>query len=167
MAEKNNTKEVKKKSTKRPSPTFDSDCIYAWRTIPVSKAFVDRLLQRLLLWIDENPKAKFITDFYTKEGLKKDNYYTLVNRYPDLKDAHELVMRKLGERLLSKAIDKEVHWPAAHFMLHNFGQEFDDANKYHARLKQEETKQEPTQFIVQIPDFPSSDKVPKKLKKDE
>lgn len=142
----------KKLRAKRAAPITDPDCVYSWRTIPVSLAMVEKIAEELLEWPAKNPQAKTITEFYLSKGLKKETYNRLVNRHEVLRDAHEITMLRLGERLWGKAVDNQASWKPIHFMLHSYAPEFREADKYHASLK--EANNEPSKIIiVEVPEL--------------
>lgn len=130
----------KKPVTKRARPNVDPDCIYSYRMIPISPAMVNKMIDELVDWPLLNPKAKTITEYYLSKGLRHDSYYRLLAKYPLLKESHEVAMRRLGERLWGRAVDKEADWSAIRHRLHSYAPEFDEDNKYHARLKAEAEK---------------------------
>ena len=51
-------------------------------------------------------------------------------------------MQTLGERLWGKAVDKQADWKAVHFMLHTYGDEYKDSDKYHNDMKKEQAEAE-------------------------
>lgn len=141
MKKTNNISTKDKKTTKRASPITDPDCIYSWRTIPVSEAMVEKIAEELLEWPAKNPEAKTITEFYLSKGLTRSTYNRLVNRHEVLGEAHEITMRRLGERLWGRAVDNQAQWKPVHFMLHNYAQEFKESDAYHTDIKIQEERQ--------------------------
>ena len=131
----NQHKIAKDKRPKRAAPTVDPDCLYSYRMIPISQAFVDQMTEELIDWPSKNPNAKSISQYYRKKGLGSRTYNRLLNRHPLLKEIHEEVMIELGERLWESAVDNKANWTAVRFRLQNYGGEFDEANKYHAALQ--------------------------------
>lgn len=115
----------------------DQECVYAWRAIPVSKAMVNAMCDELPGWPLKNPTAKTIREFYLSKGISRTTFRELRERHPRLKEAYDIAMGRIGERLWGRAVDKDAEWNAVKWMLHNYDQEFDEANKYHARLKAE------------------------------
>lgn len=161
-AQKNKHSTNKTIKTKRASPITDPDCIYSYRTIPVSFAMVERMAEELMEWPAKNPTAKTITEFYLSKGLTQQTYNRLVIKYDFLKEAHETTMRRLGERLWGRAVDNEANWKPVQFMLHNYAPEFKEANEYHYELnkKTEGSKYQPI-TVIMTP-IPNSDLVPEK-----
>lgn len=159
---KKNTKQTntdKRIKTKRKSPDSDPNCVYAFKTIPVSEAMVEKIAEELLKFPAENPDAKTITEFIISKGLNKSTYYSLVNRHAVLKDAHEITMLRLGERLWGKAVDGSAQWKPVHFMLHSYGPDFAAADLHHAGLRKTEESQ-PQQITVIMDRIPETGTVP-------
>jgi hypothetical protein len=154
-------KKSKMQSKKETQTHGDSEHVYSWRSIPVSRQHVDRIIEELREWPALHPEAKFIGDFYRSRDLSKATYGKLIDRYPDLKELHTEVMSILGERLLGKAIENKGNWNATKWCLHNYGEEFRENNTYHAKLANEESQNNgPT--IVVIEKMPETDIVKRK-----
>lgn len=136
-------------TSKRGSPSIDTDCIYSYRMIPISAARVDKMIDDLREWPSLNPEAKTITAFYSSIGLTHSNYYRLLAKYPELKEAHDTAMRLIGERLWSNAVDRKADWAAVKHRLHAYGDEFKKDDEHHARLKAVERNDESTNGKVQ------------------
>lgn len=154
----------KKIKAKRASPITDPDCIYSYRTIPVSLAMVERMAEELMEWPAKNPTAKTITEFYLSKGLTQQTYNRLVNKYDFLKDAHEITMRRLGERLWGRAVDNDAAWKPVHFMLHNYAPEFKEATEYQHNLNKKTEGSHYQPFNVIIQETPNCNLVPEKRK---
>lgn len=163
-SQKNQHNTHKKIKTKRASPNTDPDCIYSYRTIPVSLAMVEKMAEELMEWPAKNPTAKTITEFYLSKGLTQQTYNRLVNKYDFLKDAHEITLRRLGERLWGRAVDNEAAWKPIQFMLHNYAPEFKEATEYHHKMnKKTEGNQYQPINVIMAP-IPDSGLVPEKNK---
>lgn len=140
-----------KKSRIRPKSDVAKEIkemVYAFKEIPISEAFINRMIEDLKKWPDDNPEEKFLTKFYLGKGLSRDSYDNLLSRHPELKETHKMTMQLLGERLLSKAIDKKTDWPATRWCIHNYSQDFRDNNSYHAALSNQEHENKGPAIVV-------------------
>ena len=130
-----------KKSRIRPKSDVikkNDAMVYSFKEIPISEAFINRMIEDLKKWPDEHPEEKFLTKFYLGKGLSRDAYDNLLSRHSELKQTHKETMQLLGERLLSRAIDKKSDWNATRWCIHNYSQDFRDNNSYHAALANQE-----------------------------
>ena len=131
-----------KKKKYSPAPLPPSDFIFAKGQIPVNETFINRMIEELPEWPLKNPQAKTMIEYYLSKGLSEVRYYQLLDRNPKLKEAHQIAMSIIGNRLFSRAIDRDADWGPIKWALHNYTQLFDDNNKYHARVRAEAEKHE-------------------------
>lgn len=136
MKEKTINHSNKKKIVAKPR-TMDVDpkMDYSFRTIPVSKAMVNRLIEELKEW-PFNPANvhKTITQFYIRNGFKRRTYYDLLNKYPDLKDMHEQTMLQMGEDLWFRSVEKKFDWSPVKHRLYRYSPEFQEDSEYNAAI---------------------------------
>lgn len=163
MKEKSQSNTNRKAKSKRASPIGAEDCLFSFRTIPITEAMVEKWAHDLKQWIIDNPNAKTLTQFFLAKGLRQETYNRLVKKFDVLAEAHENAKRELGERLWGRAVDRQAEWKPVHFMLHNYAPEFDEANKYHNILK-ESIASATGMKLVEYEKFPDSDLVPKRKK---
>jgi len=134
-------KPITQKKSRKKTVTLsqlDPDCIYAFKTIPVSQALIEKWIERLEAFPKDYPEDIFITRFYKNQGVQRHQYYRLLDRHPDLKEVHGEVMRELGERMYHQAVYKQADWKPIHFMLHSYSDTFKESYKFHASLATEE-----------------------------
>lgn len=125
---------------KRKTPEEKQDIALAFKSIPISKAMVEQMVEELPDWPKKNPDNKTITEYYLSKGLVHSTYYNLLNKYPELKEAHQIALRRIGERLWGNAVDRKSDWAATRWNLHNYAQEFKDNNAYLAALAKQENE---------------------------
>ena len=154
----------RKEKSKNSTPVAGDELIYAFDNIPVTPSIVEKWAEELEKWAKVNTAEKTITQWIRLKGISRSNFYSLVKKHKCLALAHENVMREIGERLWSKAVDRQADWKATHFMLHNYAPEFDESNKYHNMLKEAISAVQGLK-VVELEKFADSDLVPKKDKK--
>ena len=125
---------VTKGSRKAKSTHFDSTHIFSYRGFPISKAQVDSMTQELHTYCEDNPTSYSISDFYHKRGVSRASYYVLLGKYSGLKEAHEICMEKLGDKLWARSIEKKLDWNAVKSRMHRYNPDFLEDQKIQARI---------------------------------
>lgn len=118
----------------------DPKSTFAWRAIPVSDAMVNRYVEELYLWVENNPNEKFITKFYMSKGLARQTYFDLIERHDHLREAHNSAMRLMGERMVGNSIDFKANWAPVAKLMHMYAPEFKAVDEHHAKLRIEENQ---------------------------
>lgn len=120
---------------KRAKPdSHDSDMVYSFRSIPISKGMIDRMVQELPEWPQNNNSENTIEEFYISRGLSESSYYRLLRKCPDLKEAHDIACSRLARRVWNRALEKKYDWNAAKFLLSNYSESYRQSAQYHADL---------------------------------
>jgi len=163
MTSKDQNTTKRKIKPKRKSPEEKQDLALAFKAIPVSKSMVEQMIEELPDWPKRNPENKTITEYYLSKGLVNSTYYNLLNKYPALKEAHQIALRRIGERLWGNAVDRKADWASTKWNLHNYAEEFKENNAYHARLANEESDKNGPAFVV-IEKMPETSVVKSKRK---
>ncbi len=127
------TSKIKKKRASRESQFATNEYFYSWRDMPLSPAFIERMTEELYDWPENNPEAKSITKFYKDKNISPDTWYRLLAKYPKLKEAKEIALHTIGERLWGNAVDKKADWKAVHWRLYKHGREFEEDYEYHKK----------------------------------
>lgn len=150
--------ETPKSITKRKCPEkvrtqgADPEMLYSFKTIPVSKAMVNRLIKELDELPSKVPPVKTITQFYINNGFRRRTYYDLLAKYPELREAHDQAIHYLGERLWERAVDKQVDWAPVKHRLWRYSPEFKEDYEFHAsiasQIKNAESGDGKVQYIV-------------------
>lgn len=123
---------------------------------------ITKLIDSMNVWFDDHPEAKEIQEFYNAHFIPSRTYYGLLERWPDLREAHERTMERLGGRLWSRCVDFKANWNPVKFMLHRYSPDYAQAKEHDAMLAAKaKENQEHTgpQFIV-LEKFPDSPMVP-------
>lgn len=145
-ANKTVSKELKKAPSK--AANYDSnDYFFSWRDMPISEARINKIAEELIEWPNLNPDAKSITKFYMDKKISPGTWYKWVDKHPALREAENIALHIIGERLWGKAVEKQYDWKAVHWRLHRHGKEFREDYEYHKKISGEE---EPTgtKYIV-------------------
>jgi hypothetical protein len=83
-------------STKRTS-LWDQEPL-SWRQIPVNEAFIEGLAQRLETFATSELQFYTIQKFLVKERIPEGTYYSWIQTYPILAEAHEFALMAIGAR---------------------------------------------------------------------
>lgn len=131
MKKADNTKSNKKapKVDVEPVETF-----YTWEDMPVLKLFIDQMIEQLPDWPDKNPHVRHMEEFYFPRKIKDATWDRMLVKYPKLKEAQQIALIKMGNRLCTRSDEKEILWTSVHYRLHTHGKKFKDMGKYHKEL---------------------------------
>lgn len=127
-------------------------CLYSWRQIPISQALIDKMIEELPEWPDQeqNYKKKHISDFYHSYQISRATYYDLLAMHPRLKAGHEIAMQKLGERLWDRCTEKELDWKPVYHRLWKYGTELKEDYQYHQDSAKEQIETGPQWKFIQM-----------------
>ena len=163
------TKKVKAKSLRPIAPSeskqpwWDIECRHSYQKKSINLAWVERLAERLDKWLEDEPDALYIAQFYRKEGLTKDSYDNLVNGHDFLKRTHSETMRELGDRMWAKCVMNKANLAAVRLRLPRYAPENLKDEEILAKVKEEG---EGTGVInIVLPPTPDSKEVKPKVKK--
>ena len=154
VKKKLSTKETE--TTKRDAIDMDRNCEFSMRKIPVTQGRIERIKDKLRVWLDENPEAKSISKFYYEQDLSKATYYRLLERDPELAEIHEMVMRKMGDKLWENSVDCRANWNAVKFKIHQFAEEYKQAREYEAQLAKKEDAVDKGPVFIVMDKFPET-----------
>lgn len=153
---------IETETNKRDIVDLDPNCEFCLKKIPIHPARIERIKDALSVWLDQNPKSKTISEFYHAQQISMKTYYRLLQRDAELKDIHDITLRRMGNKLWGDSVDLKTNWNAVKFMIHHYGPEFKEAREFEAQLtKKDDHAQQGPQFIV-IKDFESSELVPER-----
>jgi Holliday junction resolvase RusA-like endonuclease len=134
MSEANKHTTVKKiKPSKKPS-RVDPAMQFSFRTRPVSQALIDHMIEELPMWPFKNPKRNSILEFHLSYGISRAGFRGLLDKYPALKEAHEVALLRLADKLWDGAITKVYDWAPVKFRMRKYDKEFEEDLKFHASL---------------------------------
>lgn len=157
-----NPNTIETETTKSDKINLDPNCEFCLKKMPISLGRIERIKDSLRTWLDNNPEAKVISDFYYAMDISMKTYYRLLERDPELKELHDMTMRRLGNKLWGRSVDNKANWNAVKFMLHSYAPEFKEAREYEAALSKKDDSTDKGPQIVVIEKFPNSDLVPVK-----
>lgn len=126
---------------------------------------IEKMIEKLSTFVEDHPEAKEIQEFYNAHHIPRSTYYGLLERWPELKEAHKMVMHKLGGRLWGRCVDFKANWNAVKFMIQSYAPEYAQAKEYDAMLAakaRESANASDGPQIVVIEKFANSDIVPEK-----
>lgn len=138
--------------SERPSRVNpDPSATFAWRQVPIDMAIINKMAEELPSWPLLNPDAYFLSEFYVAHGIAKRTFYDLVQRHEHLRDAHQIAMQRLGERMVSKALDNKANVTMAKHIMHMYSDDFNRADIHHSSLRKEELKESGLQVVHLYP----------------
>ena len=147
----------KTKSRKGVSIGYDKEARWAYRQVPLPRAIVERLIEELQQF-SHRTDVKHMSEFYFGKGMASRTYYDLLEKHPDLKEAHNDAKKRLGVSLWGRSCDFKHNWTAVKFLIHEYGDEFAKAKA----MEKEQSANQQGIVVVQIPEI-----ITKKKKKNE
>lgn len=74
----------------------------------VNKSTIQQFINRMIDW-SMQPKSIALERFYTNEGMNKKTYYRLKQMYPELNEAHEFVLERIGINRETICDERNLH----------------------------------------------------------
>lgn len=123
---------------------------------PVSEGFIQRVAERMIEWA-KKPDSFRITQFYNEEGIPNTYIYRWMEKYPNLKLAHEYAFSMIADRREIGALKKELDGPT----MREMQAIWDPAYKAHLEWKSKLSKQEDQvgNIRVVIEKFPTREEI--------
>ena len=112
----------------------DPDMLFDFKQFPISEGRVNQIIDALETWLDKNPEAKSICEFYHEQKMPRSTYEKLCKRHSRLGELHDHTMDRLGHRLWSRSVDFKANWNPVKFMLHAYSPEYAAAKEFDAML---------------------------------
>lgn len=72
--------------------------IFTLRSKPVSEAYLQQVASKLIDWSTNDDEAFKIGQFYLKAGIARSDFYRWIQKYPYMKQAHEVALEAIGNR---------------------------------------------------------------------
>jgi hypothetical protein len=142
-----------KVSTSREHQEAKEGTLYSWKSIPISKAKIEKVKEAVRGYLTKYPKATSLSQVYRDEHIDRRTYYSLLKRDPELQELHEETERMIGERLYQQSVYAEANWTPVSWYIHKYGKEFAEVKEYNAALKAQENKNEMKEFpVIGIPE---------------
>lgn len=138
---KNFNPTTKKLKRSKNHTASNPDILSSWRQIPLGDTIVEKWTEDLRNFPKEYPDATSLTQFMNLKEIYRQQYYSLVKKYPSFKLAHEHTKYTLGERLWHNAVNRKYDWKAVHFRLHDYDDEFKALDRYHVDLAKEKNEE--------------------------
>ncbi len=143
-------RESKKRMVKRDR----EELVYGFVDCPIPKAVINKWIQDLKNYPNEDPPHKSMMRFVHNRGYSEGDFYEKLKQYPELKKQYEMTKAEIGERLWSDCVDGRKNWQAAKFMIHDYSPRF-------AAAKEMEKPQQQSGVIerfVVLPQIPEPNK---------
>lgn len=133
-----------------------------FRDRPITEEHAIKLLQDLLLMM-EDKKMISLVPWRERHGLSEKNVWELRKKYPTFSDHYDEIKERIAWRRIDLAAEKKHDPNITRYVMPYFSQTFKEMETWRAGLKAavEEAKR-PQITVVELPTFPSSDKVPVK-----
>jgi len=125
-----------KEATKIIIPGFDDYyCTFDFKMKPIPLSKIEEMAKEMREFPKKNPKAKFLSDFYRSKGISQKSFDQLSSKHECLREARELYLQHVGERMQGNAVDGKAHWPAIKHSLWRYNKDFEDDDKHAAEMK--------------------------------
>lgn len=127
---------------------------------PCSSLFLERLAEDMIKWVDESEDNLVITDFFHDRHIGIRNLYTWLPKSEILREAHEIVMARLGSRREKKGLKKEFDSAMVRTTMPHYDKVWKELEEWRSKLK--EDKEEGGTKIVVMEKFPETKEVPER-----
>jgi hypothetical protein len=161
-AVKSNPSIIQTETTRTDVIDMDREMQYCMKKIPISQARIERIKDKLRVFLDENPNAKTISSFYYTQDISQSTYERLCKRDPELGELHKMTMHKMGNKMYENSVDCRANWNAVHFKIHQYAPEYKEAKEYNAQLAKKDDVADKGPIFVVMDSFPNSDVVKEK-----
>jgi hypothetical protein len=162
-----NLKAKEKKENKKPNhenpeiteykPTFLSEYynVHTRQFHPCTLKFVEREAIKLKEWADQEDSLN-IYDFTDNQGYNPDTFYDWCKKFPQLHEAHQYALRRIGSRREYGAMIRKFTEATVHRTLGYYHYIWKQETIALAKLK-EETSQNETKVVIieRFPDLPT------------
>lgn len=130
------------------------DNYYNYRTklnIPITHPYLDKLAENLIDECLNNDKLLCLNSMLVHFGLRVFPYYHWVKVNDNMERAHATCLLIMGARRENRALERNAEGKAFTHLQHLYCKDWNEANMYHAKLKDEQISKIPD--IVEIPVF--------------
>jgi len=164
---KTSTIASKSNSTQKEPRYFDTYFdLFGLRQKPVTDAFIDRLIEKILIWARDKKSMK-ISSFFYEQGIPMRTINRWSDKHQNLKDVIEDVKYMIGDRRELGAIYRKFEPGMIRTAMHLYDPEWKDMEIWRSELKaKQDEKIEDKKITWLLNKFPDSKLVPEK-KKDE
>lgn len=118
----------------------------AFMMFPEKDGWRNRFIYTLLEWASKEDSLD-ITDFPLEMKMHRSMFYRWIEKWPDIKQAHETAKLMLATRRRKGALTRKFDKDVVFKDLHKYDSEWLEINKYHSDMKKDEDKQAHT-FII-------------------
>ncbi len=143
----------------------DEDRVWAFRrNIPVTEEMIKMYIEELGDLPTKEPDTTSLVEWRFRKGLTPKDYERLRQRYPDLKEAHQICMERLGEKMWGEAYRNKANWAATKHRLYRYSEDNAADDKHAAELS--EGMQGSGNITVVLPPVERTNEVKENIKKD-
>lgn len=145
--------------------------LFTFKMKPVTEAFIERLAQELILWVDDEKEARKrlkISQFYGYKKIPKEAFYRWIRKHPNLEEAYKYAMYSLGDRREIGVALREYDASVLKVMP-LYDADWKDIEKWRASIKAETEAAASINYIVknvpiELPNFGPSPLVPERIR---
>ena len=137
--------------------------LFFFKQKPIPYAFLERLAEQLIAWSQKDTSLR-IESFYMDGGICERDYYRFLERCEELREAHEVAIRRIAVRRDQGALTKKFDASWAARTQAAFDSEYRKARQFEASLQKD--NEDKVQRVVVLEKMPNVEEV-KPIKKDE
>lgn len=133
-----------------------------YRDWPITEEHALKMIEDLFLFMQDK-KTISVVPWREKHGLSEKKVWELRQKYPKFAEHYDEIKERIAWRRIDLAAERKHDPNITRYVMPYFSQTFKDIETWRAGLKAavEESKR-PQITVVEMPTFPSSDKVPVK-----
>jgi hypothetical protein len=131
------------------------------RVIPINFVTILKLIDKLNTFVKQDHVLR-MSQFLNKEEIIDQDWYRWVDKYPELKTAHEGALRIIAERREVGAITGKYKESAVMPYMSMYDKSFKEHAEWRASLAKKNEEETSAIKFVLMKDMPETDMVPKK-----
>jgi hypothetical protein len=143
-------KDTKTQNHEEAKQIFDEFInLHTWETTIVTRELARKFGDNFLVWaMYDGPgkKAYVVCDWYIKMGMSRDDFYRLLNTFPEFKAKYELGKQVIGSRRIQGAMGCEDFKPLnekiVSYSQYQYDPDWKEADAYHDERKRKLAEEE-------------------------
>lgn len=146
----------KENSVRKPLKTFHEEYfdLYRGKIVPISKDWIEGLGSELWNGV-QNGDFITIAEFCSKKGIHRSSFNRWINKYETLKLYYDAAKEFMGAQRFRGMATNKYNYKVIGHTQHNYDHEWEEANKYHAALKEQTMEKMPDVIILPAAPIPA------------
>lgn len=157
MKKDRQTSNPTKRSPKVTKTVDWTDTIFQWRQIPVSEAYIERLIPQLLREAEENERCYTLEQLLLKHKIPEKTFERWCDKFERLDETRDYIKMILCVRRENKALEKQLDTGTNNYVMPHYSKRWRDITEWRASLRQPK-QQDAGNITIEMPCFHESKK---------